>query len=80
MPVPTTQEMLDAIDGVRYALMTGGAVKTYSIDGRMIDRFSPKELSDLQHEYRMRLARETDGANRTFAGFADPRRSSGDDQ
>lgn len=80
MPVPTTQEMIDAIDSAIYALMTGGAVKSYSLEGRALDRYSLTELRSLQRDYRQRLALEQGGALTNYASFADPRRSGADDQ
>lgn len=68
MAVPTAQAQVDQIDIAVNALMTGGAVSSYQIEGRALSRFSLTELRELRAYYASIVSSEQGGA-RNLATF-----------
>lgn len=66
----TNVEMLAAVNTAIHNLMTGGAVQSYTINGRDIQYFSLKELRDLRSELQHEIASES--GSRNFATFKNP--------
>jgi len=69
--MPTTQEMLDAVNAAINARLTGGAVASYSINGRNIQYIPLSELRDLKKELQAQVSAEKGGV-RTFVSFKNP--------
>ncbi len=67
----TTQEILDAVNAAINTRLAGGAVASYSINGRNIQYSPLNELRDLKKELQAQLASEKGGA-RTFVSFKNP--------
>lgn len=67
----TTQEMLDAVNNAINTRLQGGAVASYSINGRNIQYSPLNELRDLKRELQAQLASEK-GSARTFVSFKNP--------
>lgn len=70
--VPTKQEMLDNIDIAINNLMTGGAVQSYTINGRNLQRFSLTELQNLRKQIKGEIAAENADGTTTYATFERP--------
>lgn len=71
MATPTNQEMLDAVKEAIQARLTGGAVRTYSINGRDIEYYSLTELYDLKRKLERAISADN-GNGRTFVEFVGP--------
>ncbi len=71
------QASLDAVSAAIDAIVAGGAVSEYSINGRSIRKYTLKELMD----YRARLQAEISNVAgaRTYAGFREPPGNHGPD-
>jgi hypothetical protein len=69
--MPTTQEMLDAVNAAINARLTGGAIASYSINGRNIQYIPLNELRDLKKELQAQIASEK-GNTRSFVSFKNP--------
>lgn len=69
MAAPSTQEMLDNVRTAINAVLTGGAVKSYTVDGVAIDRYSLDDLLALESRLAARLSAEQSGGTRNFATF-----------
>lgn len=68
----TTQEELTMLETAYSNFVTGGAVQSYSINGRMLTRASAEWIAKRMDLLRRQLAREsTDGAA-CVARFVDP--------
>ena len=52
---PTNAELLVAVRAAIYAMMTGGAVVSYSIGGRSLQRCSLAELRQMEREYQAKV-------------------------
>jgi len=72
MAEPTVDEMLANVRTAINNLLTGGAVQSYSINGRNLQRYSLKELRELEQQLQARKAAETNAGSRTFASFSRP--------
>lgn len=59
------QKVRDAID----ALMDGGAVQSYEINGRQLSHYSLTQLMDLEKRLVKQLADEQSGGNTNFVRF-----------
>ena len=70
MAEPTVDEMLANVRTAINNLLTGGAVQSYSINGRSLQRYSLKELRDLEQQLQARKAAESNGGSRTYASFS----------
>jgi hypothetical protein len=66
--VPTAQEMLDNINKAINAMIVGGAVQSYSINGRNIQNMTLTELRNLRKELQMEINSDS-GPARNFAQF-----------
>lgn len=67
----TTQEQLDAVNDAIYARTTGGAVRSYIINGRDI-RYEPLDvLMKLRDRFQAELANEN-GPARNYVEFERP--------
>lgn len=69
--MPSTQEMLDAVEAAILKCLETGGVVSYSIDGRTVQRAGFDELSRLRDKLKAQLANEKGGA-RTFVSFKNP--------
>jgi hypothetical protein len=63
---------LDAVQSAIRALISGGAVKRYTIGSRQLERFSLAELIELENRLKAQVARE-EAAERIANGLGDPR-------
>lgn len=70
MSVPTTQEMLDNVRIAINSLVAGGAVQSYSIGGKNIQRMRLGELQDLEKNLERKLM--SSKPNTTYATFKNP--------
>jgi hypothetical protein len=71
MSTPTNQEILNAVKTAIKAILDGGAVQSYTVNGRNLQKYNLSELMDLQREYEQRVAAESGGAT-NYVSFADP--------
>ena len=69
MTAPTKQTILDNVETAINAIMSGGAIQSYNIAGRNLQKYSLTELTNL----RSQLIREINAASSTsktnYAGF-----------
>ncbi|MEI8350084.1 MAG: hypothetical protein WCI77_08010 [Candidatus Omnitrophota bacterium] len=72
MSAPTKQEMLDSVETAIKAITDGGAVQSYSIGGRNIQRMSIIELMSLRDKLKKEIASDQGVNTRTYASFKDP--------
>lgn len=63
---------LDAVQAAIRALVSGGAVKAYTIGSRRLEKFSLAELIELENRLKAQVAREL-AAERMANGLGDPR-------
>ncbi len=70
MSAPTKQEMLDNIETAINALITGGTVQSYSINGRNIQKIPLDELRRMRDQLRREL--QAPGGTTGYASFKDP--------
>lgn len=68
MSVPTKQEMLDAVNTAIQAIMTGGAVQSYTISGRNMQRMSLSELTKWREQLQNEIS-ISQGPADNLAGF-----------
>ena len=59
------QKVRDAID----ALMDGGAVQSYEINGRQLSHYSLSQLMDLEKRLMTQLANEQSGGSSNYIRF-----------
>lgn len=59
------QKVRDAID----ALMDGGAVQSYEINGRQLSHYSLSQLMDLEKRLMTQLANEQSGGSTNYVRF-----------
>jgi len=59
------QKVRDAID----ALMDGGAVQSYEINGRQLSHYSLSQLMDLEKRLMTQLANEQSGGSTNYIRF-----------
>ena len=67
----TTSEMLDQVNAAISARLSGGAVASYSINGRNIQYMPIPELLALKKDLQKQLSAEK-GGSRNFAKFVKP--------
>ena len=72
MSAPTNQTILDNIKTAINNVMSGGAVQSYSVGGRNLQRCSLNDLMELQKYYTRLVAAENSGDTRTYAEPVDP--------
>jgi hypothetical protein len=65
----TKSEMLTAAENAIQAIMTGGAVQSYSFGGRSLQRMSLKELRDWRDQLKREIAAESNYKSRNLAEF-----------
>lgn len=63
------QKVRDAID----ALMDGGAVQSYEINGRQLSHYSLGQLMELERRLISQLANEKQGNSTNFVRFEPPK-------
>jgi len=66
----TAQEMLDAVNDAIKAQLDGGVVKSYSVNGRQLSRYSLDELVRLRNTLKADVA--ASGTGRNKARFDSP--------
>jgi len=66
----TTQERLNAVRAAINAIITGGAVQSYQVDGVNINKFSLTELMELEDRLKRQLA--AGQTRKTYVQFEDP--------
>ncbi len=71
MAPPTTSEMLNQVNAAISARLIGGAVDSYSINGRNIEYMPMPDLLALKRDLEKQLASEN-GGSRNYAKFVDP--------
>ena len=57
----TAAAQLSAVQDAIAALLAGGAVKSYEIGGRRLDKYTLKELQDLEKFYQAKVDIQTKG-------------------
>ena len=67
----TTSDMLDQVNAAISARLSGGAVASYSINGRNIQYMPIPELLALKKDLQKQLSAEK-GGSRNFAKFVKP--------
>ena len=67
----TTSEMLDQVNAAISARLSGGAVASYSINGRNIQYMPIPELMAIKKDLQKQLSAEK-GGSRNFAKFVKP--------
>jgi len=67
----TTSDMLDQVNAAISARLSGGAVASYSINGRNIQYMPIPELLSLKKDLQNQLAAEK-GGSRNYAKFVKP--------
>jgi len=60
MSAPTKEEMLENIEIAINALMTGGAVQSYSIGGRSVQKIPLSELQRMRKDLKDEIAARKD--------------------
>ena len=69
----SAQEMLDAVEAAIQARLTGGAVQSYSIEGRNLQYVSLADLYKMRKELQTEVARQSGGDGTTnLASFRRP--------
>lgn len=71
MAEPTVEDMLANVRTAINNLLTGGAVQSYSINGRSLQRYSLEDLLALEQQLAARKA-AADGTARTYSQFSRP--------
>jgi hypothetical protein len=66
----SAQTMLDNIETAINAILTGGAVQNYSVNGRSLSHFSLAELYKLRNDFKIEI--NAAQRKRNYAGFKDP--------
>lgn len=72
MTAPTKQEMLDNVETAINNILAGGAVQSYSINGRNLQRFSLQELMNLRDQLKKEIAAARTEPTRAFGSFSRP--------
>ena len=71
MSAPTKQEMLDNLETAINARMMGGAVQSYSINGRNIQYMPLTELRQIRKDLMVEISAQS-GNSRNYATFTRP--------
>jgi hypothetical protein len=69
MTVPTRQEMLDAVNTAIQAKMVGGAVQSYSVNGRNLQSMPLSELMKWRDQLQKEISVSFGPAD-NYAGFS----------
>ena len=67
----TASEQLSAVQDAIHAILSGGAVKAYTIAGRTLDKYSIKELRELEKSYQAQVNAQTRGSKTNLVRFDD---------
>lgn len=70
MTAPTKQELLDAVNTAIENILNGGAVASYSIGGRNLQRMSLSDLMSLRDKLQAETSAEQGTTN--YAKFEEP--------
>lgn len=68
----SAQTMLDNVETAINNILTGGAVASYSVNGRSLQRMTLKELRDLRDQLKTEVARGETGGTTHLAEFLEP--------
>jgi len=70
----TAQELLTAVESAIETILNGGAVQSYSINGRNLQRMSIQELRALRGELKKEVAisRKSENSSTNFPRFNRP--------
>jgi hypothetical protein len=67
------QTLLDNVEAAINSILTGGAVKSYSLNGRQLERMPMKDLTDLRDRLIRQIAAETSSPGTVnLVEFSDP--------
>lgn len=66
------QTLLDNVETAINAILTGGAVKSYSVNGRQLERMELSDLMSLRDKLKAEIASSTSGGTTNYADFEDP--------
>jgi len=69
MSAPTKQTILDNVETAINAIMSGGAVQSYNISGRNIQKYSLTELMNLRTQLKKEINAESSTSATNYAGF-----------
>ncbi|MCK5057096.1 MAG: hypothetical protein KAT34_10600 [Candidatus Aminicenantes bacterium] len=69
MTAPTKQIMLDNVETAINAIAAGGAVQSYNISGRNIQKYSLTELINLRTQLKKEINAESSTGTTNYAGF-----------
>jgi hypothetical protein len=72
MTAPTKQEMLDNVEIAINRLAAGGAVQSYSINGRSLQRYSLIELMRLRDQLKKEISACNSATTRAYGTFERP--------
>lgn len=72
MTVPSKQTMLDNVEIAINNLMAGGAVQSYSIGGRNLQKYSLRELMELREQFKKEIDAARATPTRTYGSFERP--------
>ncbi|MDD3906572.1 MAG: hypothetical protein PHS46_08665 [Candidatus Omnitrophica bacterium] len=72
MTVPSLQDMLDNVEIAINNILAGGAVQSYSVNGRNLQRCSLNELRDLRKQLKAEIAAGQTTPTRSYASFSRP--------
>lgn len=69
MTAPTKQTILDNVETAINAIVSGGAIQSYNIAGRNIQKYSLTELRDLRSQLIREINAESSTSKTNYAGF-----------
>ena len=72
MTAPAKQDMLDNVEIAINNILAGGAVQSYSINGRNLQRYSLKELQDLRKQLKAEIADYSTDRTTSYVTFERP--------
>lgn len=72
MASPTLEQQLEAVETAIHNVMTGGAVQSYSINGRNIARMSLPDLTAWRDKLKREIAGQQRGGSVNYATFSEP--------
>ncbi len=72
MASPTLAQQLEAVETAIHNVMTGGAVQSYSINGRNINRMNLSELTTWRDKLIREISAQTTGGSVNYVTFCDP--------
>lgn len=72
MTAPTKATMLENVETAINNIAAGGAVQSYSIGGRNLQRYTLTELLKLRDQLKKEIASESGTGTRTYVQFERP--------